>query len=263
MSSIFINHKTFALFFSFFISLTVFANSDAEKRGLEIATINDKANTGFKSESSKMTMQLINAHGDVISRKMLSEVLEGQNEGDKSVVIFEWPADVKGTKMLTHTKKKGDDKQWLFLPALKRVKRISSRNKSGSFMGSEFSYEDLGSQELEKFKYKLVEELKLNGRDCWKLERVPVDKRSGYSKQLLWSDKEYNQPLKIEYYDRKKELLKTAEFKEYKKYGKFWRVGKIEMKNVQTKKSSVISWEGRKLGVEADEESFDSSSLAD
>ena len=126
------------------------ALADAKKAGLEIALKNDVANQGFKSESSVMEMKLINAYGDVTTRRMLSQVLEGTNEGDLSLATFEWPADVKGTKMLTHTMKSTDDKQWLYLPAIKRVKRISSRNKSGSFMGSEFSYEDLGSQEVEK-----------------------------------------------------------------------------------------------------------------
>ena len=137
------------------------AFADAAKAGLEIAKKNDLANQGFVSERSVMEMKLINAHGDITTRRMKSEIVEGKNDGDKSIVIFEWPADVKGTKMLTHSKKTGDDQQWLFLPAIKRVKRISSRNKSGSFMGSEFSYEDLGSQEIEKFTYELLGEHRL------------------------------------------------------------------------------------------------------
>ena len=107
-----------------------------------------------------MTLELINAHGDVTKRKMVMEVLEGTDDGDKSRSVFEWPADVKGTKLLTWTHKKGDDDRWLYLPAVKRVKRISSSNKSGSFMGSEFAYEDFSSQEVEKYTYKLLDEPK-------------------------------------------------------------------------------------------------------
>jgi len=239
------------------------ALADAAKAGLEIAKKNDLANQGFGSEASVMEMKLINAHGDVTTRRMKSEVLEGSGEGDRSIVIFQWPADVKGTKMLTHSKKSADDQQWLFLPAIKRVKRISSRNKSGSFMGSEFSYEDLGSQEVEKFTYELLGEMKFEGRDVWHMKRIPTDKRSGYSKQIVWVDKGYNAPVKLEYYDRKGELLKTASFKEFKQYGKFWRVGQINMVNAQTRKQSVITWSERTVGSEVDSENFDSDNLAD
>ena len=237
--------------------------ADAAKEGLRIAELNDRANQGFKSEASVMEMKLINAYGDVTTRRMRNQIQEGTNEGDMSVSIFEWPADVKGTKMLTHTKKEGDDKQWLYLPAIKRVKRISSKNKSGSFMGSEFSYEDLASQEVEKFTYQFIGETTFKGRKVWHMSRVPVDKRSGYSKQVTWVDQEYHGPLKIEYFDRKGDLLKVGQFLEYKKFGKYWRVDRIEMENVQTKKRSVITWLERNLGSSVDEELFDSETMSD
>ena len=127
-----------------FINLFLFtfqSQANAQK-GLEIMTKADKANSGFLGETSEMHMTLINAHGDKVERKMNSKITETESDGDKSIFTFQWPADVKGTKMLTWTHKKGNDDQWLYLPALKRVKRITSRNKTGSFMGSEFSYEE-------------------------------------------------------------------------------------------------------------------------
>lgn len=235
----------------------------AEEQGLALAKKLDQANEGWKSESSEMEMDLINAQGDVVKRKMAIQVLEGTSDGDKSVASFSWPADVKGTRLLTWTHKKGDDDQWLYLPAIKRTKRISARNKSGSFMGSEFAYEDMSSQEVEKYSYKLLGEEKVDGRDTWKLERVPVDKRSGYTRQVVWNDKEYMNPLKIEYFDRKDELLKVGTFTGYTKHGKLWRVGKIEMVNVQTKKKSILVWSDRKLGEALDEDEFESDALED
>ncbi|MET0411761.1 MAG: outer membrane lipoprotein-sorting protein [Polyangiaceae bacterium] len=242
------------------LSLTAAADSP-EQRGLAVAVLCDKANEGFKSEKGELSMQLINAHGDVTNRKLTLEVLEGEGEGDKSRSTFTWPADVKGTRLLTWAHKQGDDDQWLYLPAIKRVKRIASSNKSGSFMGSEFSYEDFGSQEVEKFTYKLLEEPKHEGRDAWLLERYPVDKTSGYTRQVVWMDKEYKQPVRIDYYDRKRELLKTAVFGEFKKYGKQYRSNKIEMSNVQTKKRSVIIWSERRLDVELQANLFRSEGL--
>jgi hypothetical protein len=243
-----------------FFSLSVLADTP-EQRGLDVAVKADKANSGFKSEKGELSMQLINAHGDVTNRKLTIEVLEGSDDGDKSRSTFTWPADVKGTRLLTWAHKRGDDDQWLYLPAVKRVKRIASSNKSGSFMGSEFSYEDFGSQEVEKYSYKLIEEPKYEGRDVWLVERYPVDGSSGYTRQVVWMDKEYKLPVRIDYYDRKRELLKTAVFSDFKKYGSQYRSNKVEMSNVQTKKRSIITWTERRLDVDLQANLFKSEGL--
>jgi hypothetical protein len=234
-----------------------------EQKGLQIALMIDKENEGFVSEKSEMTMELINAHGETTTRKMVNETMEGKEDGDKSRVEFKWPADVKGTKLLTWTHKKADDEQWLFLPAVKRIKRISSNNKSGSFMGSEFAYEDIGGQEIEKYSYKYLDEPAEDGRATWRLERYPADKNSGYKRQIVWFDKEYKQVLRIDYFDRKDTLLKVARFSDYKKHGKFYRVGKITMENKQTNKKSILSWTGRALGAQLDAAMFESQALED
>ncbi len=234
-----------------------------EEKGLRLAKEVDAANAGFAGEYSEMEMVLINAHGDRTVRKLVTEVKEKENDGDMSLSTFEWPADVKDTRMLTWSHKTGDDDQWLYLPALKRVKRISSRNKSGAFMGSEFSYEDLGSQEVEEFTHKFLEDTELDGRACWLLERDPVSEKSGYSKEIVWMDKEYMNPLKIEYYDRKGELLKVGRFLDYKQYEKWWRVSAIEMENVQTHKKSVITWTVREIGKDYSEHRFSSDTLGE
>ncbi len=234
-----------------------------EARGLEIAQATDRANAGFGTESSSMEMKLINAHGETVNRKLSISTIEGESDGDKSVAAFSWPADVNGTKLLTWSHKKGDDDQWLYLPAIKRIKRISARNKSGAFMGSEFAYEDLGSQEVEKYTYKFVRDDTIDGRKVWVSERRPTDERSGYARQVVYTDQEYMNPLKIEYFDRKDELLKTAVFSGYAKHGKWWRVGQIDMFNAQTKKRSILTWSKRQLGVELDEDDFESDALSD
>jgi len=243
--------------------LSIAAAGPAEDKGWEIAKKVEKANDGFQGETSTLEMTLINAHGDKTTRKMTSMVREKSGDGDLSRIEFRWPADVKGTRMLTWSHKKDNDDQWLYLPAIKRVKRISSRNKSGSFMGSEFSYEDLGSQEPEKFKHKFLGDETLSGRKVWKTQRIPTDKRSGYSKQIVWIDKQFMNAVKIQYYDRKGELLKTGTFSGYEKKGSWYRVGRIDMVNHQTRKKSSIVWKDRKLGVDIDEDEFDSDELSD
>jgi len=214
---------------------------------IEIAEKSDKVTDGFESSISQTEMILINASGQKSVRELEMKTLEGEN-GDKTISTFLTPADVKGTKTLTHEHLNRDDDQWLYLPALKRVKRIASRNKSGSFMGSEFSYEDIGNQNYKKYTYdNKIEEVDLNGVKCYKGFRIPKDKNSGYTKQVSWVEKDTFLLQKIEYYDRKSELLKTAIFSDYKQIDGVWRVGKIEMKNHQNDKSTILIWKDDKI----------------
>ncbi len=231
-------------------------------KGYEISKHAEKVNKGFKGLQTDMQMILINAHGDEVKRSMLGKVQEREGKGDQSMFIFKTPADVKGTKMLTWVNKTGSDDQWLFLPSLKRVKRINSSNKKGSFMGSEFSYEDLSAQEVEKFTYKYIKEDKVGDRAVHVIERFPKEKKSGYSKQTVYLDKEYNHPVKIEYYDRKSELLKTGVFSEFTKVKTWWFYNKIEISNVQTRKKSILTWANRKVEMAFPRGQFDSKKLA-
>ncbi len=127
-----------------------FAQS-AEEKGLEIVTAADQRDSGWKHLTSEMEMILRNRTGKESRRKMTSRQLEVEGDGDKSLSLFKEPRDVAGTAMLTFSYGLDADDQWLYLPAIKRVKRISSKNKSGPFMGSEFAFEDIGSPEIENF----------------------------------------------------------------------------------------------------------------
>lgn len=216
---------------------------------LEIAKKSDEITDGFGSSISHTQMILINASGQQSIRELEMKTLEGVN-GDKSIATFLTPADVRGTKTLTHAHTNSDDDQWLYLPALKRVKRIASSNKSGSFMGSEFSYEDIGNQNYNKYTYEnRVEEVDLNGIKCYKGVRVPKDINSGYTKQVSWVAKDTFLLLRIDYYDRKNELLKTAMFSDYKQIAGVWRRGKIEMRNYQNDKSTILIWQEDRIKV--------------
>ncbi|RAP28300.1 outer membrane lipoprotein-sorting protein [Candidatus Marinamargulisbacteria bacterium SCGC AG-343-D04] len=217
-------------------------------KGYRISLENQEVNNGFVTQQSMVKMILINAHGDKVERRMSFMGMEVDGDGDKSLITFLYPADVKGTKTLTWSHKEGPDDMWLLLPALNRVKRINSRNKSGSFMGSEFSYEDISSDEAEKYTYNFIEDSTLDGREVWVIERYPKDKNSGYSKQVTYVDKEYRNPWKIVYFDRKGELLKTSVFSQYKKIDRWWLFNRIEVMNHQTQKSSILEWQNRELG---------------
>ena len=127
----------------------------AQNKGLEIAKKSYNNDKGFQNYSVNVSMLLSNGKGKVLTRNLEMKVLEMKGDGNKSLMEFENPADVKGTVVLTFTHRIKDNDQWLYLPALGRVKRISSSSKSGSFLGSEFAFEDLASPEIEKFTFKI------------------------------------------------------------------------------------------------------------
>jgi hypothetical protein len=221
----------------------------AEERGLEIAREVDLRDTGFGDFSVEMGMLLRNAQGEESQRYMRNRIMEVEGDGDKSMIVFDRPRDVKGTALLTYTHKTEPDDQWLYLPALKRVKRIASRNKSGPFMGSEFAYEDLTSQEIEKYTYRFIEETTLDGVPMFLIERYPVDKNSGYTRQLVWIHQAEYRPERIEFYDRKDSLLKTLVFRGYQQYlERYWRADEMYMENHQTGKSTLLTWQDYRFG---------------
>jgi outer membrane lipoprotein-sorting protein len=243
-------------------AITPAAAQTPEQKGLAIAVEADRRNQGFGDTSATMQMILRNRQGEESKREIRTRTLEVPDDGDKSLIVFDQPRDVAGTALLTFTHKTGDDDRWLYLPALKRVKRIASSNKSGPFMGSEFAYEDLGSQEVEKYTYKYLRDETLDGQACFVSERYPVDKDSGYTRMVVWIDQKEYRPLKVEYYDRKQSLLKTLTFADYQQYlGKYWRPGKLDMVNHQTGKSTTLLFKDYKFRAGLKDRDFDQNSL--
>jgi len=233
-----------------------------EEKGLEIAKAADDYDKGFTDFSADMIMTLKNRSGDTSTRYIRIRTLEVDGDGDKSLSIFDQPADVKGTKMLTYSHGLEPDDQWLYLPALKKVKRINSRNKSGPFMGSTFAYEDLGSQEVEKYSYKYLRNEACGEWECYVIERYPAYEFSGYTRQVAWIDTEGYRLVKAEFYDRKKSLLKTLTAADFKQYlGHYWRPGRMNMVNHQTGKSTLLEWKDYQFKTGLKERDFRSQSL--
>jgi len=227
-----------------FLSLLLLYTSLFSLSNYEVSKKSEDRMSGFEDAISTMQMTLINAAGQKKSRTMKMKVLEGEDE-DKSLMEFLTPADVKGTKFLSYEHVNKDDDQWLYLPALKRVKRIASKNKSGSFMGSEFSYEDLSAFNVKKYTYEDGAAKLVNG--IYVITSKPVSKYSGYTKLISYIDSKTFLAQKIEYFDRKKELLKTATFEEYKKFDVVYRIGKITMSNIQNDKTTILVWSEQKI----------------
>lgn len=216
---------------------------DPVAHGLAIAEEADRRDTGFDNSQADLFMIMSLSPDEVIQREMRQMTLEVEGDGDKSIMVFDRPRDLKGTAILTFTHKLEADDQWLYLPALKRVKRLSSTDKSGPFMGSEFAFEDLASNEVEKYSYTYLGEDEIEGVPCFVVERVPVDPKSGYTKQVTWVDQELYVLRQIDYYDRKKELLKTMYLLDYEQYLEhYWRPAVMIMDNHQTGKSTTLEF---------------------
>ena len=233
-----------------------------EEKGLAIAQKMDRRDRGWKDQRADLVMTLRNRQGQESRRALRISTLEVDGDGDKSLTVFGSPRDVKGTAFLSFTHATKPDDQWLYLPALKRVKRISSRNKSGSFMGSEFAYEDISSQEVEKYRYKWLRDETLDGKKTMVVEYYPEYENSGYTRQVVWIDSEILRVLKTEFYDRKDALLKTLTMGDYRQYAdRFWRAGVMRMVNHQTGKSTEIQWSDYQFGTGLSERDFDRNAL--
>lgn len=234
--------KLFTLFTVSAFSLSLQAQTP-EQRGLAIATEADKRDQGWQDSTADLTMILRDSNGQEATRKLQIKTLENTEQGDMSLTRFDTPRDLRGTALLTYTYKAQPDDQWLYLPAIKRVKRIAAQNQSGPFMGSEFAFEDMSSQELEKFTYRLIKEANcpsLPG-SCFVVERTPVNEYTGYSRQEVWLDQTEYRIDKIDYFDRKGELLKTLQNQDFKQYlDTYWRPSVSVMTNHQTGKSTQL-----------------------
>jgi len=244
------------------ITAPAWAADNAEQRGLEIASEADRRDIGFGDYKVHLEMVLRNRYNQQTTRLMRNTTREQANDGDKTLIVFDNPRDVKGTAFLSHTHKTDADDQWLYLPALKRVKRISSSNKSGPFMGSEFAYEDISSQELEKYTYRYLGDENLDGRKHFKLERFPTNAKSGYHRQVVWLDKDEYRVWKTDFYDRKNTLLKTLTYSAYKQYLKhYWRADVMTMINHQTGKSTILSFSNYTFGIGSTDMDFTANRL--
>ena len=207
-------------------------------------------------------MVLRDRQGRESIRQMRFKVLEVPGDGDKSLFVFDQPRDVQGTALLTHAHANTPDDQWLYLPALERVKRISASTRSGSFMGSEFSYEDMSAPEVEEYTYRYLRNEPCGELTCTVTEQFPLDEKSGYSRKLIWQDTGELRTWKMELYDRRDSHLKTLTFADYQQYlDRYWRAGQQTMVNHLTGASTVLNWTDFQFGTGLEDGEFTQTAL--
>jgi hypothetical protein len=236
-----------------------------DPRAFEIAARSDRSDRGFGDSEVQLQMILRNAAGQQSTRELRISTLEIPDEstGDKSLVLFDTPRDIEGTALLSYARILEPDDQWLYLPALKRVKRVSSANKSGPFVGSEFAFEDFTSLELNKFSYQYLGTEACGEMTCDVLERTPRYENSGYTRQVAKIDQQVFQVREVAFYDRRNDLLKTLSLEEYRDYGGgLWRPQLMRMVNHQTGKSTDMVYGEYTFANGQNEKDFDKGRLS-
>ncbi len=213
------------------------------------------------TRQAEMVMKLINKRGSVRERKLISYSTDvGKDKKDrKSMMFFQYPGDVKGTGFLTwdYDEIGKDDDKWLYLPAMKKTRRISgSSAKKDYFMGSDFTYDDMGRRNVDEDTHNLIGEETLDGQKCWKLESTPKDSRDIYSKKIAWIRQDCLIPVKVEFYDKMGKLQRRLEMSNIEKVDGFWVAKKMQMTNVQTEHQTVLEFINPKYNLPLDESKF-------
>ncbi len=184
---------------------------------------------------ARVLMQLINKDGKERIREMTMLRLNADEVGEqKFFLYFHKPGDVRDMTFMVWKHPRRDDERWLFIPAVKMVRRIAANDKRSSFVGSDFSYEDISGREVEDDTHSLEREEPVEGRTAFVVRSVPKDEKSSeFSYKLSWIDKESFVLWREEYYDRRDELYKAFTADEVKQVQDHWTSIKRTMKNTQ------------------------------
>ncbi|MEE4283593.1 MAG: outer membrane lipoprotein-sorting protein [Pseudomonadales bacterium] len=229
---------------------TVDSLAAAQARGLQIFTEADQRQSGYGDMEVALKMILRTAKGTETERNLSIRQMEMPADGDRVLIEFESPADIRGTALLSHAHKTADDDQWLFLPALRRVKKVALRNRNGAFLGSEFTFEDLAVPELEKYDYLYLRDDVLDGLPVYVVQRIARSKYSGYSREVFWIDQAHLRAQQVEYFDEDKRRTKLLRFSDYTLHAeRFWKPGYMSMQNLETGKSTDLVWQDYRFGI--------------
>ncbi len=229
--------------FKYSFILTLLTSALWAETGLEIIQRMDAQPVPDNMDAT-VTMTLENRRGQQrirTIRRYQKEYAKGKFE-NKSLIFFLEPADERNTGFLQWNYREAgkDDDQWLYLPALGREKRIAAAEKTGEFMGTDFTYEDMGDRDISKYTYKLLGDETLNGEVCWKIEGQSKDKSSTYQKLTYWISKEKLQPLQMYLFDKRGDRIKTLEMSDYEKVNGFWIAKKMHMVNLKKKHQTTL-----------------------
>lgn len=250
--------KTLKIMAMLFAVILILNNENYAQKltGLEIVENVYNRSVG-EDMTADLTMTLTNSSGDSRVRK-IKQFSKDFGKVEKKIMFFVTPADVKNTSFMnwSYDEEGKDDDQWIYLPALKKTKRISSDSKSDYFMGSDFTYDDLGDRQPKQDKHKLLREENVNGENCFVVESTPKDKDYMYSKTITWIIKDKWIGLKKEFYDEDGELLKTLNVDKYENINGFLIITNTAMNNKQNDHKTIMELKNVKINTGIDDGKF-------
>lgn len=218
-----------------------FNKGEAAAYGKALAYYMDLYDDGWKDFYTNADMTLVDSKGDKVFRKMTFMVLEEQ-DGNKTIARFRSPADIRGITALLHEHPGSTDDTWLYLPANRRTMRISGANRTASFQGTEFTYEDLSRFTVKNYTYKFVKEDTVNGEPVYVVEAKPIYKDTGYAKLLVNIHRKHWRIERIVFHDKAGRVLKTLTQTKWRQFhGRFWRAHVNTMENHQTRKTTIVN----------------------
>ena len=223
--------------------------------GLAIAKRLEASDAGYHDMVAEVEMDLVSAGGARSQRRLTLSTLE-RDPGDYSLLRFSSPPDVAGTALLSQPGASAD-KQWLYLPVLRRSQRIAGGSRTGAFVGSEFSYEDVGGSSAVDHTWTLEGEEPCGETVCHRLLAIPRNEGSGYRHRRVWIEQEPLRLHRIEFVDRSGERLKTLTYSDYERIGgRFWRARTWVMENHQTGRSTRLRFASIELATGLDDTDF-------
>ena len=218
------------------------------------------------TSSYTVSLTLVDKNGKSRNREIVSYFMKDGNT-DKTVIVFKSPRDVAGISYLTYEypdKADGstvDSDSWIYLPAMKKVRRVSGSSKDDDFQGTDFTYDDLGTRSLTKDNFAILGEEKVNGADCWILEAKAKDSKAKVSRRVTWVDKKTYVTRKGEYYDKQNRLQKTLTCENIKQVKGYWSTQKMTMTNVQSNHKTIYEIKDLQYDEKVNESFFTVSAL--
>jgi len=232
-------YKYLLVFLNLFLVSMLFGQTYSPRQIAEKVAGRNQGN----DSSSKIKMQLINASGQTRERSLILQSKEFPG-GTRTYLEFTAPADIAGTKLLIHEHKNSTDDLWLYLPAIRKVRRISSSQKYRSFVGTDFSYADLGSRNVDEYTYKINGQDTLRGKFCYILES---DEKEGaetqYHRIVSWVDTTSWIPLKSEMYDDDNNLYKRLNTEKLSQFSGVWMPQNLTMENIRDETKTILNFE--------------------
>ena len=239
------------------ILLTFLISALVGQTGFEIAKMVDEKPSPVDM-SNKTSMILTNKKGKTRTNAMMSKSMDGNK---KQIIWFLEPKDDKGVAFLKIEHDDKDDEMRMWLPAFKKVRRISSKKKGDAFMGSDLSYEDLSSRDLNENEYNRLDDETVDGRDCYVLEILPKkEAKSSYSKHISWVEKSTLMGVKEESFDKRGKLKKKKEY-HFKKMKGYHVMQRVFVDDVQKQHSTEVTFTDIEVDSGIDEKLFQEKNL--